>query len=96
MRFTTIGAIHVVRDASGVIAWSKRRLNVRIDHRTQTVSSIGGRDGSVRSADGLIDLQVAVPTKVGGLGGKTKLALGKVSALFAFTLAAPRSPTACA
>ena len=71
MRFTTIGAIHVVRDASGVIAWSKRRLNVRIDHRTQTVSSIGGRDGSVRSADGLIDLQVAVPKEMGGPGGKT-------------------------
>ena len=69
---------------------------MRITYRTPTVTSIGGRDGSVRSADGLIDLQVAVPTEMGGLGGKTKLALGKVSALFAFTLAAPRSPTACA
>ncbi len=26
-------------------------------YRTPTVTSIGGRDGSVRSADGLIDLQ---------------------------------------
>jgi len=40
-------------------------------YRTPTVTSIGGRDGSVRSADGLIDLQVAVPKEMGGPGGKT-------------------------
>jgi Ohr subfamily peroxiredoxin len=50
---------------------TKRRLNVRIDYRTPTVTSIGGRDGSVRSADGLIDLQVAIPKELGGPGGKT-------------------------
>jgi lipoyl-dependent peroxiredoxin len=44
---------------------------VRIDYRTPTVTAIGGRDGSVCSADGLIDLQVAVPKEVGGPGGKT-------------------------
>jgi osmotically inducible protein OsmC len=38
---------------------------------TPTVTSIGGRDGSVRSADGLIDLQVAIPKEMGGPGGKT-------------------------
>ena len=42
-----------------------------ITYRTPTVTSIGGRDGSVRSADGLIDLQVAVPKEMGGPGGKT-------------------------
>ena len=40
-------------------------------YRTPTVTSIGGRDGSVRSADGLIDLQVAIPKEMGGPGGKT-------------------------
>ena len=44
---------------------------MHIDYHTPTVTSIGGRDGSVRSADGLIDLQVAVPTEMGGPGGKT-------------------------
>jgi Ohr subfamily peroxiredoxin len=42
-----------------------------LDYRTPTVTSIGGRDGSVRSADGLIDLQVAIPKEMGGPGGKT-------------------------
>jgi osmotically inducible protein OsmC len=41
------------------------------DYRSPTVTSLGGRDGSVRSADGLIDLQVALPTEMGGPGGKT-------------------------
>ncbi len=40
-------------------------------YRTPTVTSIGGRDGSVRSADGLIDLQVSIPKEMGGPGGKT-------------------------
>ena len=35
-----------------------RRTNMKaFVYRTPTVTSIGGRDGSVRSADGLIDLQ---------------------------------------
>ncbi len=42
-----------------------------IVYRTPTVTSIGGRDGSVRSADGLVDLQVALPKEMGGPGGKT-------------------------
>jgi osmotically inducible protein OsmC len=44
---------------------------VRINYRTPAVISIGGREGSVRSADGLIDLQVALPKEMGGPGGKT-------------------------
>lgn len=40
-------------------------------YRTPTVTSISGRDGSVRSDDGLIDLQVALPKEMGGPGGKT-------------------------
>src|ERR1700682_6362300 len=42
-----------------------------ITYRTPTVTSIGGRDGNVCSADGLIDLQVAPPKEMGGPGGKT-------------------------
>jgi Ohr subfamily peroxiredoxin len=41
------------------------------DYRTPTITSLGGRDGSVRSADGFIDVQVALPTELGGPGGKT-------------------------
>jgi organic hydroperoxide reductase OsmC/OhrA len=48
-----------------------RRLNVPNTYRTPTVTSIGGRDGTVHSADGLIDVQVAVPKEMGGPGGKT-------------------------
>jgi osmotically inducible protein OsmC len=44
---------------------------MRILYRTPTITSIGGRNGSVRSADGFIDLQVAIPKEMGGPGGKT-------------------------
>ena len=44
---------------------------MHIDYRTPTVTSFGGREGSVRSADGLIDLRVAVPREMGGPGGET-------------------------
>lgn len=40
-------------------------------YRTPTVTSVGGRTGSVRSADGFIDLEVAPPKELGGPGGKT-------------------------
>lgn len=42
-----------------------------IKYRTPTVTSIGGRGGRVRSADGILDLQLAVPKDLGGPGGKT-------------------------
>jgi Ohr subfamily peroxiredoxin len=44
---------------------------VQIKYRTPTVTSIGGRGGRVRSADGILDLQVGVPKDLGGPGGKT-------------------------
>jgi Ohr subfamily peroxiredoxin len=44
---------------------------MKIVYRTPTITSIGGRDGTVRSEDGLLDLQVAPPTEMGGPGGKT-------------------------
>ena len=44
---------------------------MRVVYRTPTVTSTGGRDGRVRSADGFIDLQVAIPKEMGGPGGKT-------------------------
>lgn len=34
-------------------------------------TSIGGRDGVVRSSDGILDLQLALPPGLGGPGGKT-------------------------
>jgi osmotically inducible protein OsmC len=36
-----------------------------------TVDVIGGRSGTVRSADGILDLRLAVPTELGGKGGAT-------------------------
>jgi Ohr subfamily peroxiredoxin len=36
---------------------------------TATATSTGGRDGGVRSADGVLDLQLAVPKELGGPGG---------------------------
>jgi osmotically inducible protein OsmC len=55
------------------VGWFRGRggLNVRIDYRTPKVISTGGRHGTVRSADGLLDLQVAIPKEMGGPGGKT-------------------------
>ena len=44
---------------------------VRIKYRTPTVTSIGGRNGTVRRADRLIELEVAIPKEMGGPGGKT-------------------------
>lgn len=39
-------------------------------YRTPAVTSVGGRAGSVRSADGLLELQVALPKEMGGPGQK--------------------------
>lgn len=36
-----------------------------------TVTAVGGRNGTVRSDDGLIDLQLAMPKGLGGKGGAT-------------------------
>jgi lipoyl-dependent peroxiredoxin len=44
---------------------------LRVIYRTPTITSTGGRDGGIRSADGFIDLQVAIPKEMGGPGGKT-------------------------
>lgn len=35
------------------------------------VTAIGGRNGTVRSDDGLLDLQLALPLSLGGKGGAT-------------------------
>ncbi|MFK4770565.1 organic hydroperoxide resistance protein [Rhizobium sp. ZW T2_16] len=35
------------------------------------VTAIGGRSGTVRSEDGLLDLSLALPTTMGGKGGAT-------------------------
>jgi osmotically inducible protein OsmC len=36
-----------------------------------TAVAIGGRSGTVRSDDGLLDVQLALPTELGGKGGAT-------------------------
>jgi Ohr subfamily peroxiredoxin len=38
---------------------------------TASATSIGGRDGGVRSSDGILDLKVAMPKELGGQGGAT-------------------------
>ncbi len=38
---------------------------------TASATSTGGRDGGVRSADGILDLKVALPKEMGGQGGAT-------------------------
>jgi osmotically inducible protein OsmC len=51
-----------------------------------SVSSIGGRDGTIRSDDGMLDLKVAVPQSLGGAGGATnpeQLLAGGYAASFA-------------
>lgn len=35
------------------------------------VTAVGGRSGTVRSQDGVLDLQLAMPTALGGKGGAT-------------------------
>src|SRR5271155_3498703 len=49
--------------------WEVRKM--RLDYRTPSVTSVGGRHGSVRSADGFIDLQMEFPKEMGGPGGRT-------------------------
>lgn len=38
---------------------------------TTKVTAIGGRSGTVRSEDGILDLQLAMPRELGGKGGAT-------------------------
>ncbi|HEV3158243.1 MAG TPA: organic hydroperoxide resistance protein [Candidatus Baltobacteraceae bacterium] len=37
---------------------------------TASVTAIGGRDGGVRSSDGVLDLKLAIPKGLGGPGGE--------------------------
>lgn len=38
---------------------------------TTRVTAVGGRAGTVKSDDGILDLQLALPTSLGGKGGAT-------------------------
>lgn len=38
---------------------------------TATATNKGGRNGHVHSDDGLLDLELAMPKEIGGMGGKT-------------------------
>ncbi|WP_340265611.1 organic hydroperoxide resistance protein [Sphingobium mellinum] len=38
---------------------------------TTRVTAVGGRSGTVRSDDGILDLQLAMPKELGGKGGAT-------------------------
>jgi Ohr subfamily peroxiredoxin len=44
---------------------------MEIKYTAHVVSSGGGRDGAVRSDDGIIDLEVKMPPALGGPGGAT-------------------------
>src|ERR1700685_1705984 len=51
-----------------------------------SVSSLGGRDGTIRSDDGILDLKVALPQSLGGTGDATnpeQLFAGGYAASFA-------------
>jgi hypothetical protein len=38
---------------------------VRLTYRTPTVTSIGGRGGHVRGANGILDVELGIPTELG-------------------------------
>lgn len=38
---------------------------------TTKVTAVGGRSGTIRSEDGILDLQLAMPKELGGKGGAT-------------------------
>ena len=65
------------------------------------VTAVGGRSGTVRSDDGLLDLPLALPSALGGKGGATNpeqlfAATRPASAMPSFTARAtsrPRSAT---
>jgi len=38
---------------------------------TTKVTAVGGRSGTIKSDDGILDLQLAMPTELGGKGGAT-------------------------
>lgn len=54
----------------GPIAPVPRRLSMTTLYSTKAVA-VGGRHGSVRTDDGLLDVQLALPTALGGNGGAT-------------------------
>ena len=57
---------------SGRIATEARRSNLMSDTLYSTrVTANGGRNGSIRSDDGLLDLKLALPHTLGGKGGAT-------------------------
>ena len=47
---------------------------------TAEATAIGGRDGGVKSADGVLDLQLAIPKEMGGPGGAPRDGPGRGSA----------------
>ncbi len=46
-------------------------IAMNVIYRTPKITSLGGRDGTVRSADGLLDLRLAPPIEMGGPDGRT-------------------------
>ncbi len=38
---------------------------------TTTATNFGGRNGHIKTTDGLLDLELAMPKEIGGTGGKT-------------------------
>lgn len=44
-------------------------MPVEVIYKTRATASGGGRDGSTRSEDGVVDLKLVVPKEMGGPGG---------------------------
>ncbi|WP_018353114.1 organic hydroperoxide resistance protein [Longispora albida] len=44
---------------------------MKVLYTTEALATGGGRDGAVRTADGLLDTTLAVPAELGGAGGAT-------------------------
>lgn len=64
------GEISLILKTGGVTAPISKRLRMDILYKA-SVTSTGGRDGGLRSSDGILDLQLALPPGLGGPGGKT-------------------------
>jgi Ohr subfamily peroxiredoxin len=63
-----IGLSKAVPQGEKTFDLNARRMNVLY---TARVTATGGRDGAVRSDDGILDLQLAYPPGLGGPGGKS-------------------------
>jgi lipoyl-dependent peroxiredoxin len=67
-RMALPGAAGIVRD---LFSWPTILETMMSQLYTTKVTAVGGRHGTVRSDDGILDLQLATPKELGGRGGAT-------------------------